>query len=541
MRAAFFAVAALAAALLLVRAVRVDLAGDYVDPILKIRAQDEALNAHSAIQMARRGDWMTPKFLGRLALDKPPLPIWTAAASARLFGIARITLRLPVALLAAFAAGLVFLWAAELKTWEAGAAAAILLAANHLWHVMGSMALADGLLAALCTIALYCLYSDPWLRTPWWLAGFSSAAAAAILTKGIAGVLPLAVLGVYWLAAPRNRRPTPGRVLLAAFLAGALAAPWFVYQLNVHGRWFRAEHLAILGFGSGGAPQMPRENQWKFYLARLTGTDPTLLALVLIAVPGLVKALRSRQPDAILLTAWVGVSLSTALAWSYRSASYLLPAIPALAIVAAAYSPLSGTSRRAWLAALAGLALMAKTALPALPWGIRYRSEAIQAQSAALSEYCRMGRGNELMVYGFDDGLYAAALPLPRIRYELLSPAARIDSPYGMPFGAMGITMEGRQFNDLARWEPVYRERLREWGVDSSEPIGSLIIARSADEVAEIIRKHPRTDFFLPEYLHPAVLDVRETHDEWTRGDHFFLLARDRETRTAPPAWSCEM
>jgi hypothetical protein len=61
MRPALCAVVLLALACLLPRAARVGLAGDYVDPIGKITAQDEALYAHSAIAMSQpHGDWLTP-------------------------------------------------------------------------------------------------------------------------------------------------------------------------------------------------------------------------------------------------------------------------------------------------------------------------------------------------------------------------------------------------------------------------------------------------------------------------------------------------
>jgi 4-amino-4-deoxy-L-arabinose transferase-like glycosyltransferase len=37
-----------------------------------IAARDEALYSHTALRMARQGDWLTPRFLDRLALYKPP-------------------------------------------------------------------------------------------------------------------------------------------------------------------------------------------------------------------------------------------------------------------------------------------------------------------------------------------------------------------------------------------------------------------------------------------------------------------------------------
>ena len=80
MQRTLFAVALLALACLLIRAARVGVAGAYIDPIGKITAQDEALYGHSAIAMARDGDWLTPRFMGRFALCKPPLLVWAAEA-----------------------------------------------------------------------------------------------------------------------------------------------------------------------------------------------------------------------------------------------------------------------------------------------------------------------------------------------------------------------------------------------------------------------------------------------------------------------------
>ena len=53
MSRAFCAVALLALACLLVRAARVGMTGDYIDPVGKIAAQDEGYYANQAIAMAR--------------------------------------------------------------------------------------------------------------------------------------------------------------------------------------------------------------------------------------------------------------------------------------------------------------------------------------------------------------------------------------------------------------------------------------------------------------------------------------------------------
>src|ERR1035441_3389508 len=81
----------------------------------------------------------------------------------------------------------------------------------------------------------------------------------------------MTVLGLYGVPARRQERPAFWRVCLAAALALAFAAPWFLYQFAVHPRWFWTEHSAveILGFGAGAPPQTSHENQALFYLMRL--------------------------------------------------------------------------------------------------------------------------------------------------------------------------------------------------------------------------------------------------------------------------------
>jgi len=544
---AWCAVALLALVCLLIRSARVGLAGDYVDPISKIAAQDEALYAHSAVHMAQQGGWLTPVFMGRYALYNPPLLTWAAGISARLLGVTRVGLRLPVALFASFAVGLVFLWAAEVRGWQAGAAAVLLLASNRLWHVLASMCMTDGLLAAFYTAAMYCLFSDPWLDSPIALWGFAASVAAAILTKSVAGVLPLGVLGLYWLVAPRQRRADFLRVCYAGALSLALAAPWFAYQLLVHGRWFWTEHILveILGFGASAPPQTSGENPALFYLMRLAATDPVLLASALVAVPSFFLALRKRSAEATLLACWLAVPAAAVLGWQYRNASYLLPMVPALAILAATSGPLSSKTSAPWMLLLVSAAALAKMAAPDAPFGISFREGTVQKAAGPLSDYCERGRGNELIVAGVEDGLYASTLPLAGLRYATVryanSPYGAAGGSYAMPFDFIGIAVDAQQWNELAKWEPVFRRHLREWGLNSGEPIATLIVIRSTEELAAVVRAHPGSDFFLP-FQYRAAVEGASPHElVWASADYFLLLSRKTLARPAPPAWGCRL
>ena len=542
MRRAFCAVALLALACLLVRAARVGMAGDYIDPINRIAAQDEAHYANSAIAMAREGGWLTPRFMGRYALFRPPLLIWAAGVSSKILGISRLGLRLPVAIFSALALGLIFLWAGELAGWQAGAVAGALLLSNHLWNTLAALTMTDGLLLAFYIAAFYAIFCDPWLESRPALFGFSGAVAAAILTKGIAGILPLGVLGLYWLAARRQERPAFRRVCLAAALALALAAPWFVYQFAVHPRWFWTEHFAIqiLGFGAGAPPQTSRENRVLFYLMRLVATDPLLVAVAAAAIPAFLRDLRGRRTAPVLLAAWIAVMLAAMLGWQYRNASYLLPLVPALALLAAAWGPFRTRQYALWMLVVVAAGFLVKSSAPELPWGLDYRAGTVQHTAPILSAYCARARGNQLIILDVAHGLYAAALPLARLRYATVAPVETLAGPYSMPFEEMGITVTVDQFNDLARYTPAFRARLREWGLDSGAPLATLITAHGAADLTALVRAHPESDFLISAAYRNAVESAPQELIG-AAADYLLLLSRIPVERVSPPAWSCRM
>jgi 4-amino-4-deoxy-L-arabinose transferase-like glycosyltransferase len=543
MRRAYFAVAALAFAVLFIRAARVGLAGDYLDPVAKISAQDEALYSHSAIRMAQRGDWLTPRFLERFALYKPPLMIWLAGISAKALGVSRIALRLPMILIAALGLGLLFLFAAEMRRWQAGAFAVALLLSNRLWMVPASMVLTDGLLAAFEIAAMYCLVADPWLesREAFW--GFAVSFAAAVLTKGI-GAAPLALtFALYCVFAPARRRPVASRALAALSAAALFVLPWYAYQAIVHTRWFFTEHfgLEIFSFGAGAPPQTTEENHALFYLKRLVWIDPVLLALALTALPAWFDELRKRSAEATLLACWFAPMLAAVFLWQYRNGTYLIPCLAPIAVAAAVYAPLPNRSGRC-TAVLLAAALVMKLATPAFPWGLSFAGGTIQRAARPLQDYCRLARGNESVVVDLVDDLYASTLPLANLRYSLVSNSMS-GGQFTMDFPSMGITMSAEQFDNFDAWAPHFRAVLREWAIDSGESLGRLIVAATPAQMMDVARAHPLADFFMPERYRAAAEAAGAAGHEWAEAPpgYFVLLAKQRLSRATPPEWTCGM
>jgi len=63
----------------------------------------------------------------------------------------------------------------------------------------------------------------------------------------------------------------------------------------------------------------------------------------------------------------------------------------------------------------------------------------------------------------------------------------------------LGIQVSADEFAAIDRLRPVWRARLREWGLYSDDPIATAVVARSRGEVMQLIRSHPEADFLLPE------------------------------------------
>ncbi len=499
------------------------IASTWVDPVGKIGAQDEAVYSAIAIGMARDGEWLTPRFLGRFALFKPPLLYWLSGASVKLFGASNFGLRLPSLIAGSLAATLVFAWL--LPAGPLPALFALLLAlSNPMLVGLSRLNLMDALLALLLSLAAWALHRDPTLArasTRW---SFAILAAAAMMTKAVAGALCLLLLFLYWLCARGATRPALRRVVEVAALAVLLAAPWHLYQLAAHPVWFWSEYIVDEHFRSALHPlhQTSNENHAWFYLKRWALIDPVLLLCSALALPGFLRAVRRRESGALVLFCWIAAVGAAVLLFSYRNAAYLLPAMLACAIAAAAYAPVRSRAAMAFGVALLSAGFVWKLSHPAEPWGLSYPRAAAAVPSAhALERYAALQRPNELIIVMPDDEFYATLLPIRKVRYSFVDDGRHGQRP-AMDFRRLGIAVSVDEFLDLARCRPAYLERLREFGLASGEPIATVIEMEADSEFARLMAGSPHADFFVPaRFLSFAT----PGHSTRAAGDRLFLLA----------------
>ena len=248
-----------------------------------------------------------------------------------------------------------------------------------------------------------------------------------------------------------------------------------------------------------------------------------------MALPWFAAALlRKRPPAELLLACWLAVALGAGLLWHYRNAVYLLPALPALAILAGGYGQLF-TRRGGTALAVLAVIFAVKANNTGRPWSLSFAQETVPP-AKVLGDYCRQRRANDLIIVDPDDAFYATLLPLARVRYCYLAP----DVPagrYRLDFRGMGIMVTAREFAEFPRHEPAFRDRLRQWGLDSPEPLATVILARDSNEVARVVAAHPESDFLVPARLGLEA----PAHSVIAEGDKLLLLSERPGKANSPP------
>jgi 4-amino-4-deoxy-L-arabinose transferase-like glycosyltransferase len=471
----------------------------YVDPLARIQAQDEAYYGAISIHIAEHGDWLTPRFLDRYALAKPPLLMWCEAAAVKVMGRGAWALRLPSIVAGAGTLALVFWWLLEEGVALAAALTAVLLLlSSHLFFVLSRIGLTDAILMFTTTLAMFALARDPRLASRAGLWTFGLASGAAILTKGLAGLFALLALALFCVISKEH--PHWRRVAQVVAISAGVAAPWHLYQLWRHTRWFWAEYVVteLVTNSVGKPPQSTEESQVGYYLRRLLALDAPLLVAALVAL----ARVRSR-----VLIAWIVVVLAAALSFEYRNTTYLLPVFPALALLVGRAIP----SRWAvGVLALAALLFAGKVVASAEPWGLPFGPQSVIAMEPMLDRYAALQRGNELVIVSPDDGFYSACLDLPRVRYLYLDPSTE-RRKYALDFEYLGVTVTASDFERLPELRPQFKQRLFEWGLQTGDPVATVILAQNQEQIDAIVRDHPNVDFILPD----------------AGGGHHLLLSRE--------------
>jgi 4-amino-4-deoxy-L-arabinose transferase-like glycosyltransferase len=304
---------------------------------------DEPRYASIAREMARSGDWITPRLWGAPWFEKPALLYWLSGLGFRLGLSTELAPRLPGALLAV--GFLVFYWWTLRREFGERVAwlATLILGTSGMWVAYSQIGVTDLPLAATFSAAM--LLALPWVarRDTTQLPAAAAMFGLAVLAKGL---VPLA------LAAPlvmgRHVRDWLGWRVAAPFFLVAL--PWYALCYWSNGWTFIHEFFVVHHFSRVTSGALMHGRPMWFYL-------PVLLLGLLPWTPllGLMARRRIyRDQRRAFLGVWVLVVLALFSISINKLPGYILPLLPAAAAVMALGLD-EVANARVWLAACGGL------------------------------------------------------------------------------------------------------------------------------------------------------------------------------------------
>ena len=322
--------------------------------------KDEPRYASVAREMARSGDWVTPRLWGQPWFEKPALSYWMIGAGFRLGLAPDLAPRLPMALLAVAFLG--FFWWILQREFGCRAAwmATLILGTTGMWLGYSQVGVTDLPLAATFSSAmLLCL---PWVSTrdPKFLLPAAAMLGLAVLAKGL---VPLALAAplIWWTqpwwispAQKQSRTQVPLLSMIAAFALVAL--PWYLLCYSRNGRAFFDDFILKQHFARITSSSLLHVQPWWFYLRWLPGELlPWTPLLLLLAVPAAYRDPRRRFLLALVLFGLLAFSIPV-----NKLPGYVLPVVPALAALmgVALDEVAAGTAGTRLMLACCGMVLM---------------------------------------------------------------------------------------------------------------------------------------------------------------------------------------
>jgi 4-amino-4-deoxy-L-arabinose transferase-like glycosyltransferase len=350
--------------------------------VVGLMGPDEPRYAWIARDMMESGDWITPRLYGSPWFEKPPLYYWGAALSFKLFGVNETSARLPSAIAALFAT-LALAWLA----WRVyGSATArwllLLLPSSAAMIGFSHSAATDMPFSAMLTCAMVpaavLLGMVPFARQDSesnrepnrdFAADLSKSASLiaaalfglflgyAMLAKGPAAIILCGGAVICW-ASYTKRWKDMLRLLhpVAIAVFCVVALPWYVLCALRNPDFLRVFILEH-NFKRFLTPEFQHIQPFWYYAGIvLVALLPWTPALLWGAVTGIRSMIRGERISAIsfLLLSWAGFCLIFFTISRSKLPGYILPAIPAIALLLARAITKFGPARR-WSLAITSL------------------------------------------------------------------------------------------------------------------------------------------------------------------------------------------
>lgn len=324
---------------------------------------DEPRYAQVAREMLEHHDWITPTLGGVPWLEKPPVYYWQAMIAYRLFGVSDWAARLPSACDATLLVVAVYWFMRRLKQGcELNAALVLATSAGVVGY--SRAASMDMVLAAAFALAMLAWYAWNDLGERWFLVLFYSFLALGMLAKGpIAPFLACLIIALFAASQKNVHILTKTFWLPGIIVFLAVSAPWYIAVQLRNPQFF---HVFILEHNLarfGTNLYHHTEPFWYYIPVTLLGWMPWTV-FIIAALVGCLRISNKTASGGLdtFLAIWIAVVVVFFSISRSKLPGYVLPAIPAGAILVSRWLQLRSTDRPArgiaWLHAVTACALI---------------------------------------------------------------------------------------------------------------------------------------------------------------------------------------
>jgi len=302
---------------------------------------DEPRYAEIAREMLVSGDYITPRLCGALMLEKPVLLYWMQTASYRLLGVSEIAARLPSAAAALLCVIFVYFAIGSTVSRRLALIVSSVLCTSAFFVAFGRVGTVDMVFTSGVCVAITCYYLMAWregrVRTWYCLLG-SAAMGAAVLAKGLTGIVLVAPVCIICFAMTRQPRKLRLReIILPVLVFAAVVCSWYLPVTVENGTAFLQEFIVNHHFKRFLSNRYSHPQPFWFFV----GIIPlSIVPWTFFLLPAAARLIRSKQEanvprQHLLRLAWIWLLFPTtffSLSGS-KLPGYILPALPALAII----------------------------------------------------------------------------------------------------------------------------------------------------------------------------------------------------------------
>jgi 4-amino-4-deoxy-L-arabinose transferase-like glycosyltransferase len=325
--------------------------------------QDDADAAHAeaAREIVERGDWVTLHINGVRYLEKAPLMYWAVALSYKVFGFNEFATRLPLAIGAMLLVAAIYYFGLWMGGARAGVYSGLAMCTGLGVYLFTRVMIPEVIIAFFLTVAFY-FFLKVYLGEldTRWVYAFYACMAAAVLTKGLIGlVFPCGALFVFVLMTKGWRQLWKMRPITGSLLFLAIAVPWHALAIwrNEKFFWFYFINEHFLRFLGKRYPAdydtVPIASFWLLHLVWLFPFSVFLPSA--LGRPTRLWLPTEREDQLRLFALLWALVVIGFFSFSTRQEYYTFPAFPALALLAGVGLARGEKEKSRWVTAGQGL------------------------------------------------------------------------------------------------------------------------------------------------------------------------------------------